>query len=85
MFHVFMGEALKDWKACSNLVKSISSNYRIPFFTISPTYSICRVHGYLNGEQYECPKCKAEREAELKQLLKDLEAERKAMLAKSKK
>jgi len=85
MFHVFMGEALKDWKACSNLVKSISSNYRIPFFTISPTYSICRIHGYLNGEQYECPKCKAEREAELKQLLKDLEAERKAMLAKSKK
>ncbi|MCQ2577772.1 MAG: ribonucleoside triphosphate reductase [Treponema sp.] len=85
MFHVFMGEALKDWKACSNLVKSISSNYRIPFFTISPTYSICRIHGYLNGEQYECPKCKAEREAELKQLLKDLEAERKAMLAKAKK
>lgn len=85
MFHVFMGEALKDWKACSNLVRSISSNYRIPFFTISPTYSICRIHGYLNGEQYECPKCKAEREEELKQLLKDLEAERKAMLAKSKK
>ena len=85
MFHVFMGEALKDWKACSNLVRSISSNYRIPFFTISPTYSICRIHGYLNGEQYECPKCKAEREEELKQLLKDLEAERKAMLTKSKK
>jgi ribonucleoside-triphosphate reductase len=58
MFHVFMGEALKDWKSCADLVRTIANKYRIPFFTISPTYSICKVHGYLVGQQFECPKCK---------------------------
>lgn len=80
MFHVFLGEAVKDWKACAQLVKAIASNYRIPFFTISPTYSICRIHGYLNGQQFECPKCKAEKEQELKAKLAKLEAERENML-----
>ncbi len=80
MFHVFMGEAVKDWKACAELVKAIASNYRIPFFTISPTYSICRIHGYLNGQQFECPKCKAEREQELKEKLARLEKERETAL-----
>ena len=61
MFHVFMGEALKDWKSCADLVRTISHKYRIPFFTISPTYSICKIHGYLSGQQFECPKCKAEK------------------------
>ncbi len=81
MFHVFMGEHLKDWKACRDLVRAISTKYRIPFFTISPTYSICHVHGYLNGQQFECPKCKAEKEQELKNKLAKLEAE-KAQLQK---
>ena len=67
MFHIFMGEALKDWKSCADLVRTIASKYRIPFFTISPTYSICKVHGYLIGQQFECPKCKAEKEKALKQ------------------
>ena len=80
MFHVFLGEAVKDWKACAQLVKAIASNYRIPFFTISPTYSICRIHGYLNGQQFECPKCKAEKQQELKAKLAKLEAERENML-----
>ncbi len=81
MFHVFMGEALKDWKACADLVKTISHRYRIPFFTISPTYSICKIHGYLNGQQFECPKCKAEREQALKNKLAKLEAEKAALEA----
>ena len=85
MFHVFMGEAVKDWQTCRDLVKAIASNYRIPFFTISPTYSICRIHGYLTGEQFECPKCKAEAEHELKIQLQQLEAEKAAILAARKK
>ena len=82
MFHVYMGEALKDWKACADLVRTISSKYRIPFFTISPTYSICKIHGYINGQQFECPKCKAEKEKALKVRLEQLEAE-KAKLQKA--
>ena len=81
MFHVYMGEAIKDWKACAELVKSISHKYRIPFFTISPTYSICPVHGYLVGQQFECPKCKAEKEKALREKLKVLEAEKEKILA----
>ena len=81
MFHVYMGEAIKDWKACAELVKAISHKYRIPFFTISPTYSICPVHGYLTGQQFECPKCKAEKEKALREKLKMLEAEKEKVLA----
>jgi len=81
MFHVYMGEAMKDWKACADLVKTISHKYRIPFFTISPTYSICKIHGYLIGQQFECPKCKAEKEKELKDKLRRLEEEREKILA----
>ncbi len=84
MFHVYMGEAIKDWKSCADLVRTISSKYRIPFFTISPTYSICPIHGYLTGQQFECPKCKAEREKALKEKLKKLEAEKEKILSESK-
>ncbi|MBQ0162306.1 MAG: ribonucleoside triphosphate reductase [Treponema sp.] len=83
MFHVFMGESIKDWKSCGELIKNISHNYRIPFFTISPTYSICHIHGYLSGQQFECPKCKAEREMELRKRLEELETEKKIMMAKN--
>jgi len=81
MFHVYMGEALKDWKSCADLVRTISHKYRIPFFTISPTYSICKVHGYLTGQQFECPKCKAEKEKALKEKLKALELEKEKILS----
>ena len=81
MFHVFLGESLKDWQTCRDLVRTIASTYRIPFFTISPTYSICPVHGYINGEHFECPKCKAEREKELRQKLAALETERTELMA----
>lgn len=80
MFHVYMGESLKDWKSCAELVKTISDKYRIPFFTISPTYSICQIHGYIAGQQFECPKCRLEKEKSLKEKLKVLEAEKEKIL-----
>jgi len=60
VFHGFLGERISDWQACRSLVKAMCSNYRIPYFTISPTFSICPVHGYLAGEHFSCPRCEAE-------------------------
>ena len=57
VFHAFLGEKLPDWKAAANLVRKIAENYRLPYYTLSPTYSVCSVDGYLTGEQYVCPKC----------------------------
>ena len=57
VFHAFLGEKLPDWKAAANLVRKIAENYRLPYYTMSPTYSICKDHGYLAGEQYTCPHC----------------------------
>ncbi len=57
VFHTFLGEKLPDWKATANLVRKIAENYRLPYYTISPTYSVCKEHGYIAGEVYECPHC----------------------------
>lgn len=57
VFHAFLGEKLPDWKAAAALVKKIADNYKLPYYTLSPTYSICKDHGYLSGEQYTCPIC----------------------------
>ncbi len=57
VFHAFLGEKLPDWRAAANLVRKIAENYRLPYYTMSPTYSICKDHGYLTGEQYTCPHC----------------------------
>ncbi len=57
VFHAFLGEKLPDWKAAANLVKKIAENYRLPYYTLSPTYSVCKDHGYLAGEQFTCPIC----------------------------
>ncbi|MEE1315198.1 MAG: ribonucleoside triphosphate reductase [Faecalimonas sp.] len=57
VFHAFLGEKLPDWKAAATLVRKIAENYKLPYYTMSPTYSICKDHGYLTGEQYECPHC----------------------------
>ena len=57
VFHAFLGEKLPDWKAAADLVRKIAENYRLPYYTMSPTYSICKDHGYLTGEQYTCPHC----------------------------
>ncbi len=59
VFHAFLGEKLPDWKAAANLVKTIADNYKLPYYTLSPTYSICKEHGYISGEQKTCPKCGA--------------------------
>ena len=57
VFHAFLGEKLPDWQAAAALVRKIAENYRLPYYTLSPTYSICRHHGYLSGEVYVCPVC----------------------------
>ena len=57
VFHCFLGEKLPDWKAAANLVKKISDNYKLPYYTMSPTYSICPEHGYITGEHFTCPTC----------------------------
>ena len=57
VFHAFLGEKLPDWQAAATLVKKIAENYRIPYYSISPTYSVCREHGYIVGEHFSCPEC----------------------------
>ena len=58
VFHAFIGEKLPSWKSAAKLVRTIASNYRLPYYTLSPTYSVCKDHGYLKGEQSLCPVCK---------------------------
>ena len=59
VFHAFLGEKLPTWKSAANIVKKIAENYRLPYYTLSPTYSVCRNHGYIEGEVYTCPECGA--------------------------
>jgi ribonucleoside-triphosphate reductase len=77
VFHAFLGEAIEDWRSCRDLVKAIANRYRVPYFTISPTFSVCPVHGYLKGEHFSCPKCKTEKQNELLKHIAALEKERK--------
>ena len=62
VFHAFLGEKLPDWKSAANLVRKIAENYKLPYYTMSPTYSVCRTHGYISGEHFECPVCGASAE-----------------------
>ncbi len=62
VFHAFLGEKLPDWRSAAKLVKKIAENYELPYYTLSPTYSICQNHGYIAGEVHRCPKCGAETE-----------------------
>lgn len=57
VFHAFLGQKMNDWQSAANLIKKIAENYKLPYYTLSPTYSICADHGYLDGEQYKCPHC----------------------------
>ncbi len=57
VFHAFLGEKLPDWQAAANLVRKIAENYKLPYYTMSPTYSVCKNHGYIDGEQFTCPEC----------------------------
>lgn len=62
VFHAYLGEKLPDWKAAAGLVRKIAENYKLPYYTISPTYSICAEHGYIAGEHFACPVCGAKAE-----------------------
>ena len=62
VFHAFLGEKLPDWKAAADLVRKIAENHKLPYYTMSPTYSVCADHGYLSGELYKCPLCGKETE-----------------------
>ena len=57
VFHAFLGEKLPDWKSAATLVRKIAENYKLPYYTLSPTYAVCKTHGYLPGEQWKCDKC----------------------------
>jgi ribonucleoside-triphosphate reductase len=57
VFHAFLGEKLPDWQAAAALVRKIAENYKLPYYTLSPTYSVCRNHGYIAGEAFKCPSC----------------------------
>ncbi|WP_075720967.1 ribonucleoside triphosphate reductase [Roseburia sp. 499] len=57
VFHAFLGEKLPNWKSAANLVRKIAENYKLPYYTLSPTYSICKKHGYIVGEHFTCPTC----------------------------
>ncbi|MBE6705988.1 MAG: ribonucleoside triphosphate reductase, partial [Ruminococcaceae bacterium] len=62
VFHAFLGEKLPDWKSAADLVRKIAENYKLPYYTLSPTYSVCRTHGYIAGEVEKCPVCGEETE-----------------------
>lgn len=57
VFHAFLGEKLPSWQSAASLVRKIAENYKLPYYTMSPTYSICKNHGYITGEHYTCPEC----------------------------
>jgi len=59
VFHIFLGERLHSWKAAAELVKKVAWNSHLPYFTLTPTFSICPTHGYMNGEHKQCPTCGA--------------------------
>ena len=62
VFHAFLGEKLPDWKSAASIVRKIAENYRLPYYSISPTYSVCKEHGYIAGESFACPQCGKETE-----------------------
>ena len=62
VFHAFLGEKLPDWRAAASIVRKIAENYRLPYYTLSPTYSVCKEHGYIAGEKFSCPTCGKETE-----------------------
>jgi ribonucleoside-triphosphate reductase len=59
VFHIFLGERLHSWKSAAELVRKVASSSRLPYFTLTPTFSICPTHGYTSGEHKQCPICGA--------------------------
>jgi len=82
VFHGFLGEAMDDWQTCQKLVKTIAENYRLPYFTISPTFSVCPVHGYLKGEYFHCPRCEEEAKYDIQQRISALENKKQELIAR---
>jgi ribonucleoside-triphosphate reductase len=80
VFHAFLGEAIEDWRVCRDLVRAIAHNYKIPYFTISPIFSVCPIHGYLEGEHFNCPLCKETEIGAWKEKIAVLEKEREEVL-----
>ena len=76
VFHGMLGEAIKDWKACRKLVQTISANYKLPFFSISPIFSICSIHGYLAGAHDNCPKCREEKANKIQKQIDELKKQK---------
>jgi ribonucleoside-triphosphate reductase len=62
VFHAFLGQRLPNWESCMKLVRKIAENYKLPYYTMSPTYSVCADHGYISGEVWKCPICGKETE-----------------------
>ena len=75
VLHIFVGEKITDTRSIKLLIKNIFENYRLPYLTITPTFSICPIHGYIAGEHAECPICKAERVEEIEKKIKELKKE----------
>lgn len=75
VFHAFLGERISDADVCKKLVKKIAYNYSIPYFTISPTFSICPIHGYIDGEHFDCPVCREENKEKIESQIRVLEEE----------
>ena len=65
VFHGFIGEAIEDTETCKHLIRTIAERYHLPYFTITPTFSVCPIHGYLAGRHDECPKCREEKKRKL--------------------
>ncbi len=59
VFHIYLGERLYSWKSAAELVRKVTWNFRIPYLTLTPTFSVCPTHGYLSGEHKQCPRCGA--------------------------
>jgi len=62
VLHIFLGEKVTDTTVLKSLIKKVATNYRLPYFTITPTFSVCPTHGYLTGEQHKCQDCNQETE-----------------------
>jgi ribonucleoside-triphosphate reductase len=72
VFHIFLGERLNSIETTKNLVRRISERFHLPYYSLTPTFSVCPVHGYLSGEHMECPVCKGDMENGIKQQIAEL-------------
>jgi len=62
VFHIFLGERLHSWRSAAELIKKVTANSRLPYFTLTPTFSVCPTHGYTSGQHKLCPVCGAQSE-----------------------